>query len=190
MAAEIRVRVVLTDGARSVDEAYVIRKGFDFYYGRTKGHEQHAYHASGQHHVKDVSSGKKKRVGRYIPPEELNGPHGLITWAVPNWPNRMQFPDTERDYTGKKADHVINLDVRSVPEDACINILLGLVAPSALAGLGRGSSSKFVCHELHVATCDPPWIFVELGWTPPRVLEDGIVSSVTLWRWEEPPEPT
>ena len=150
----MRLRVLLTNGTRTVDLIWLRHNGSDVYYGGVGWHDKTSYHATGRRHTK-TKSGETEIQGHH-PLNNFKGQLQLCSFA---FGTGIVEDATATEYKGKKGDSVIWLDARTLPSQ--INVSLGLVDVG-------GYASILPVHEvmdlrlLHLVTSTVPWIYVQV----------------------------
>lgn len=125
-ADEMRLRVLLTNGKKTADLYWMMHNGTDLYYGLAGSDWKDSYHASGVRHSKSKQGEFEKRphssrldsIDRVMCLESIGcSPKYLETDFLPQ-------------YTGKKANAVLYIDTRTLPQQ--ISIAVCLVPPGQL----------------------------------------------------------
>lgn len=149
----MRLRVLMTNGTRTVDLIWLEHNGTDIYYGGVGSHTKGSYHASGSRHSKS-RGGNRDNIGKWYRLESFKGQIHLISFLVVSG---IVESDVVSDYCGKKGDAVIWLDARTLPKQ--VNVGLGLLevgAYNALLPLHQVADLRMV----HIFTNTVPWIYV------------------------------
>ncbi len=117
----MRLRVLLTNGTRTVDLIWLRHSGTDVYFGGVKWDEKTSYHASGKRHSKS-GSGERREIGQHHPLSNFKGQLHLSSFS---FLTQIVEAADATVYTGEIGDSVIYWDARTLPEQ--IQVLLGLV---------------------------------------------------------------
>ena len=149
----MRLRVLLTNGNRTVDLIWLKHNGTDVYYGGVGWNDKTSYHASGKRHTK-TTSGDKREIFQHHPLNNFKGQLQLCAFCFSK--DIVESADVT-EYTGRKGDSVIYLDARTMPDQ--VNISLGLVE------VGNYNSILPVheivdLHLVYLVTNTVPWIYV------------------------------
>lgn len=149
----MRLRILLTDGQRTVDLFWLIHNGTDIYYGAVGDNWKDSYHASGKRHMKSLNGGYGK-IESHHPLEDLIEQMQLITFA---FSTNIVRSSNAAEFSGKKADVFTFLDSRTLP--AQVNVAVGLLEPgnySAMLPVHLVSDLK----QVVFITSTRPWIYV------------------------------
>jgi len=117
----MRLRVLLTNGKRTVDLIWLEHKRTDVYYGYVGFGGKHSYHGSGKRHHKK-ESGETRSFQKHHKLENFTGQFQLVNFGLDK-----EIVNSERftTYTGKKGDAILYLDARVLPKQ--FNVSLGLL---------------------------------------------------------------
>jgi hypothetical protein len=169
----MRVRILYTNGQKTVDLFWLSHDGKDVYCG-SPGFEGHrSYHKSGEVHSKTSKSTQDE--GWHAPLSQLKRQFHLTTIALGNSPEWFKGVAETHVYKGGKSDSVLVIDSRSIPEGQPINVAVGLLEPGNFKVLGSilrslketGTEAK----QLLLSTAVVPWVYIMLLWIekPPNV---------------------
>ena len=117
----MRLRVLLTNGTRTVDLIWLKHNGTDIYYGGVGWGDKDSYHASGKRHTKS-RTGERSAIQQHHRLDSFQGQLQLCAFGVGTG---ILKGAAATEYRGRKGDSVIWLDSRSLPSQ--INISLGLL---------------------------------------------------------------
>lgn len=148
--------MVLTDGARECDVAWLQHTGADVYCGPVASPGKITYHASGIR--SSTLSGKRNVHDRHFPLSRLRGSTQLLAFGF-DLPGGV----FGRDYARRQADAVAYLDTRAMPTGRTINVIVGLVEPHNLGALPPRLPSVTV-QQLLVVTSVKPWVYIVVAW--------------------------
>lgn len=154
----MRLRVLLTNGSRTVDLIWLEHNGTDIYYGYVGWPEKTSYHASGQRHSRSAS-GERTPIQAHHRLDQFSAQLQLCAFG---FDKEIVRSSLATEYTGKRGDSVIFLDSRSLPQ--LVNVSLGLVEVggyNAMLPVHIVSDLRFV----HLVTSTVPWIYVMVGGT-------------------------
>jgi hypothetical protein len=165
----MRVRILITNGRRTVDVFWVEHTGKDVYCGATKSSGKRSYHGSGKVHFTD--GGVRTSEGWHVPLRDLKGQFHLTSINVGNARGFVQAVHTRLDYSGKKADAVLLIDARQIPTNVQTSIAIGLVEPGNGAVLGKlishnheDAELKISSRQALISTCTNPWVYAIVSW--------------------------
>ena len=170
----MRMRILYTDGTKTLDLFWLTHDGTDVYHGTPGEAAKMSYHRSGKVHR--TEKGQRSGEQRRCPLKEAKWPSHLVTKALVNSPRWFEEHDHGYVYSGKKSDAVLVIDSRSLPEHSQLNCVVGLVQPqelgllSALAQVSQ-QTTNLPDHEplqILVATNVVPWVYVVLYKLTPR----------------------
>lgn len=166
----MRVRVLLTNGRRTVDVFWVEHNGTDVYCGTTKSVGKRSYHASGKVH--HTSGTVRTHEGWHTPLNELRGQFHLTTINVGNARRFVQNAHSRLDYSGKKSDAVLLIDTRPIPTDVETQIAVGLIENGNGTVLTKLLSMEvnipeiqLKSHQALIATATNPWVYAIVSWS-------------------------
>lgn len=159
----MRLRVLLTDGTRTVDLVWLRHTGTDIYYGGVGWDDKTSYHASGKRHDRS-KSGKQSEIEKHHPLNNFKDQMQLCVFEIPT---SMVRETAATEYRGKKGDSVIWLDARTLPSSR-VGISLGLVEVGGYKSiLPVHLLKEFVDLRLvHLVTNTVPWIYVMVHTMP------------------------
>lgn len=163
----MRARILLTNGSRTIDLLWLRHEGTDVYCGHTKMAHKWSYHGSGKYHFKappDNSHGDWR-----VPLKELNTPVQFFSTTFGNPSKFLEEADSKYEYSGRKSDTLLVVDVRSIPEGYQAHIDIGLVPPDKPAWLGALATTGELlpdlglsCSQLIVSTSVNPWVYARI----------------------------
>lgn len=161
----MKLRVLLTNGRRTVDLIWLEHSGRDVYYGGVGWPDKTSYHASGRRHTKDRSGTRSEIQGH----QRLDAFTGQLQLCAFGIETGIVNSDTVSDYTGKKRDAVIWLDARTLPTQ--INVSLGLIEVGAFAAMLPVHRTIDLL-SVHFVTSTTPWIYVWVSGTTTKPYDD------------------
>lgn len=163
----MQAKILLTDGARTVQLAWLKHTGSDVYLGLSKLAWKRSYHASGKLHT---TTGKGRSDEAIVQPlADLKGYHHLTTIAVggSGW---LTPVDSRYNFTGRKADVLLSVDLRSFPSGKQVNLFVGLLEPGNVAAILPLSLSRLSpgvpgtkVHQVMIATSISPWVVLAVA---------------------------
>jgi hypothetical protein len=131
----------------------------DLYYGLAGIPGHTSYHASGARHDR-LPTGTAMPMEKALPLREVKGSFNLGTYAF----NPGLAEHWRHKYTGDLADAVLFLDLRGMPSDRTVNVMLGLLEPHQLAQVPSRLGAHFMTAQLTVVTSVVPWVWMLVGW--------------------------
>ncbi|KQV60774.1 hypothetical protein ASC95_04905 [Pelomonas sp. Root1217] len=152
----MRLRVLLTNGKRTVDLIWLDHNGTDIYYGGVGWSDKTSYHASGIRHRK-ARDGTLSPIQRH---HRLDSFSGQLQLCVFGFHTKFVESDAATPYKGKKGDSVIFLDSRSLPDQ--VGVSLGLLEAGAYAAM-LPIHQHLDLRLIHLATNTTPWIYVAIN---------------------------
>ena len=165
----MRARVLITNGRRTIDVCWLTHKGSDVYWGTPGFASKHSYHASGETHTK--SRGPAEGVMHRVPLARLTGAALLTSIGLGNVRRLVQRAAPRHEYSGRKSDVVLTVDVRTVPASALTCVMIGLLEPRSPRALMSPLSLKMpvegqqlLPQQLLVSTAVEPWVYASLYW--------------------------
>ena len=96
----MRLRVLLTNGNRTVDLLWLEHNGTDVYWGCVKGPFKDSYHESGKRHTK-YKDGQRRDSSEHHRLDDFSGQLQLDSYA---FSTKMEDTDSATEYSGKKSD--------------------------------------------------------------------------------------
>jgi hypothetical protein len=112
-------------------------------------------------------------VWQSAPLAEVKGIHQLAAYGVgvSVLDPRRRRQGLGRDYTGKKSDAILAIDLRAFPnEKQPVNILVGVMEPGNMQALTKLVGDPRVrIHQFMVATSVTPWVWAEVLVPTPEV---------------------
>jgi hypothetical protein len=160
----MRVRVLCTNGLRTVDLFWLSHDGKDVYCGQPgfKGHR--SYHESRKLHdrTQDSIHGESWQA----PLSQLKQQFHLTSIVLGNSSEWVKAVAESYVYKGGKSDSVLVIDSRSIPEGQLLNVAVGLLEPGNFQVLGSllhslediGTETK----QVLLSTAVTPWVYVML----------------------------
>lgn len=149
------MRVLLTNGKRTVDLIWLEHNGTDIYYGYVGLDQKGSYHATGKRHSKSGSGGFTK-IDAHHPLSNFKGQLQLCAFGIPT---KIIEAASATEYKGGKGDSVLWLDARTLPE--LVNVSLGLVEVGGYnAMLPVHTNPSTDLRSVHLITNTVPWIYV------------------------------
>ena len=168
---EMRLRVLLTNGSKTVDLLWLRHTGSDIYYGFVGHSRKFSYHASGVRHMK---GGTEKRLvyDKHHPLDKFVG-HFYLGGIVCH---QGRIMDSERgtEFRGKKSDAAVFLDSRTLPD--MLSISFGLLEPGSLRSIPKYHTVADV-KQLSIVTSTNPWIYVMVMEATPDFSPRELASS-------------
>ncbi len=164
----MEARILYANGSATLSLYWRQHKGTDVYGGWIET-EKTSYHASGRVHTKVHQGGYSDAPQHFPPLKDLTGAFILGTLAFPNHPDWFAHdPFGSRPFKGRKADALLTIDSRTIPEYAMISMTIGLLEPVELESLnqvmrsgrcrGQGEDTKQVLMDVSVT----PWIWAKI----------------------------
>ena len=149
----MRLRVLLTNGSRTVDLLWLRHTGSDIYYGFVgDGSSKASYHESGARHSRD-NDGELNIHSNHHPLQQFSGQLQLSTFGF----DRNIVESEERsEFVGKKSDAVLYLDSRTLPEQP--NVMFGLLEPCNYGAILPVHVTGSLLH-MSIITTVRPWIY-------------------------------
>lgn len=129
--------------------------GTDLYYGFVGADNKSSYHASGARHTK-WKTGERVSADRHHRLDSFSEQLQLCAFGVHT--DLEKYPQAA-EYTGKKGDSIVYLDVRTLP--GFLSISFGLVECNNLGAM----LPVFPGHDvrlIHVVPSTIPWIYVSV----------------------------
>lgn len=157
------IRVVASDGQKSVDLFFVRRQNDDLYYGATRDYEKFSYHASGKQHLTG-KTGAKRQKSKHVPLSKIEGYYHLITVGY----NIHALLDDWTDqyvYSGKRSDALVYLDARSIPK-GFVKVSVGLLEAGKFDRVPLIDEPAMLDHQVTLFTGMKPWLCVRVAWHP------------------------
>jgi hypothetical protein len=162
-----RVRVVLTDGQRTVDFAWLRHAGKQVVCGAPNDPEHVTYPRDGRVHITTEEGSKKRRRGFFtlppVPLQGFHGQHGLLTLGLAE-PILQSFDLVP--FRHQAQDTIAFLDLRAFRPDAAVMVDLGLVE----AGHADQLNFAFKVQQILLVTSVTPWVYLAAG------TEAGIIT--------------
>lgn len=124
---QMRARILVTDGSRTIDLFWVEHDGDNVYCGTSKFDGKRSYHGSGKIH--STKDGKKEHEAWHTPLKKLKKTFHLTSINIGNADAFVKAAAPRYEYSGRKSDAVLLIDTRSIPDDVQTNIMIGLVEP-------------------------------------------------------------
>jgi len=156
----MRLRILYTNGTKTVDLFWLTHDGVDIYCGAPRFSDKRSYHASGKVH--SDTNGGRNHEGWHFPLKEFKDQFHLRTIAL----NTLNFFDGDItpkfNFTGKKSDCIVTIDIRTFNQGDQANLMIGILEPNRFDILNNliefGKSKQvFLCTEFN------PWIYVVTG---------------------------
>lgn len=167
----MKTRVFVTNGKRTGKLLWIEHTGSDVYYEGygTKGHR--TYHASGEHHH-TAPSGEHTNTQMRAPLESIEGVVFLTAFSFINrssFLNSPAFPEYSPAKARSKAEAILLIDSRALPNDRQITVWIGLLEPgngSALGEILEKRKSSDTMHDSHLllAMSVTPWVWALVSW--------------------------
>jgi hypothetical protein len=165
----MRVRILVTNGSRTIDLYWLHHDGKDVYCGPTKSDHKRSYHRSGKVH--STIEGDRKHEAWCLPLAAIKGQFHLSTTNIGNAQNFVAAAAAKYEYGGGKSDALLVIDSRSIPDDVQANIAIGLIEPGNLEALSRLTANHQIeegqsisCEQLLLATSVKPWVYAIVFW--------------------------
>jgi len=166
----MRVRVLFTNGTRTIDLFWLKHDGSEVYCGQSGFAAKRSYHASGKVH--STSNAVRTDEGWHTPLRDFKKQFHLTTIALSNSARWFDAVDSKYDYSGRMSDAVLVIDSRSIPEQVQINVSIGLLEPGRmdiLHGLllqptEAIASFPVSAKQLLLSTAVEPWVYVVFYW--------------------------
>jgi hypothetical protein len=160
-AVLMKVKILLTNGKKFIDVFWLLHDGSDIYCGPSSIDSKRSYHASGKVHSR--FSGKLYNEKKHIPLANFSGEFLLEGLGIGNLP--LWFEQTEgfSEFSGKKTDIFLVIDLRTVPSDVTINIRIGLLEPWR-TDLLISQVNNLEVQQMLIATAVRPWIYTVVHW--------------------------
>lgn len=153
----MRLRILYTNGVKTIDLFWLIHDGADVYCGAPEFSEKRSYHASGKVH--SDNNDNRNHEGWHMPIKDFKKQFHLRTIAL----NTVNFFDGEFlpkfNFTGKKSDCIVTIDIRSFDPGEPANILIGLLEPNRFDFINNLNSSEKI-KQIFLCTDCNPWIYV------------------------------
>ncbi len=149
----MRLRVLLTNGTRTIDLIWLAHNGTDVYYGYVNSTWKSSYHEKGQRHSKSVQ-GDYSRIESHCPLKEFKGQLQLCCFG---FCSKIVESTKVADFSRKKSDAILYLDTRTLPET--VNISLGFLEPgnyNAILPVHEHSTLR----QIFLVTNTVPWIYL------------------------------
>ena len=159
-----RIRVVATNGQKTVDLFFVRRRNDDLYYGETRDAQKYSYHASGKRHMTG-KRGVKRQEYLHTPLSMIEGYFHLTT-AGYKIHSILDNAPADRFYTGRRSDIMVYLDTRSIPRGAIVNLSIGILEAGRLDKLPLIEDSTMRDQQVSLFTGMKPWVCVRVAWRP------------------------
>ncbi len=167
----MKLRVLFTNGSKTVDLLWLRHTGTDVYYGFVGHNRKFSYHASGARHE---SGGDDERL-IYDKHQPLSGFSGEIVLTTFGFNRNVVDLEFLTAYQGKKSDAVIYLGSRTLPK--MVSIAFGLTECGMFPSLPEQYAPDGV-EKVIVITNTTPWIFVMVIDASKHVEIRGRYSSV------------
>lgn len=149
----MRLRVLLTNGSRTVDLIWLRHTGTDVYYGFVGANGKDSYHESGARHRRD-EDGKLYPMSPHQPLDQFTGQLFLSGFGF----HRDIVKSEERtQFQGKKSDAVLYLDTRTLPEQP--NVMFGLLEPGNYPAILPVHGIPGSLLHVSIITSVSPWIY-------------------------------
>jgi hypothetical protein len=148
----MRLRVLLTNGSRTVDLLWLRHTGSDIYYGFVGSGSKHSYHESGARHFKN-EDGEIQPYSAHHPLRQLSGQLQLSTFG---FHRNIVESEEKSEFVGKKSDAVLYLDSRTLPEQP--NVMFGLLEPGNYGAILPVHATGSFLH-ISIITAVTPWIY-------------------------------
>jgi hypothetical protein len=155
----MQLRVLMTNGLRTVELIWLEHTGTDIYYGGVGWDTKDSYHASGKRHEKS-KTGKGSEMQNYYRLANFKGQLQLCVFAIGTG---IVEDSAIIVYKGKKADSIIWLDTRTLPNQ--INVSLGLLEVGAYHAILPVHLVTDLC-MVHLVTNAVPWIYIMVSGEP------------------------
>lgn len=155
----MRVRILFTNGTKTIDLFWLEHNGVDVYCGATRFDGKRSYHASGKVH--SYAHKKKKHETWHYPLSELTGQFHLNTIALQNSQGFFKTVSNTYKYSGRKSDAILTIDSRTLPKDEQINVIIGLLEPQRFditASMVNATKSE----QVLLLTATKPWVYAIL----------------------------
>ena len=159
-----RIRIVATNGEKTLDIFFIRRQNNDLYYGSTRDVQKYSYHASGKQHMTG-KRGVKRQEHMHIPLSMTAGYCHLMTVGL-NIHSILDDAPIDKCYTGKKSDAVVYLDVRPIPRGAIVNLSVGILEAGRLDKLPLVEDLTMMDKQVVLFTEMKPWVCVRVAWPP------------------------
>ena len=149
----MRLRVLLTNGSKTIDFLWLRHDGSDIYYGVAGAPHKFSYHASGSRHLR---GGKEEDViyDKHYPLKAFTG-HLLLTTVV--FHRDMIEYSKRTQFTGRKSDAALYLDCRTLPD--LLGVSFGLLELGNYGALPSYDANAGMC-QLSIFTDVSPWIYL------------------------------
>ena len=155
----MQLRVLMTNGSRTVELIWLEHTGTDIYYGGVGWDTKDSYYASGKRREKS-KTGKRSEIQNYYRLANFKDQLQLCVFAIGTG---IVEDSAITEYKGKKADSIIWLDTRTLPNQ--INVPLGLLevgAYHAILPVHLVTDLRMV----HLVTNAVPWIYIMVSGAP------------------------
>jgi hypothetical protein len=153
----MRLRVLLTDGIRTIDLIWLRHTGKDIYYGFVGWDSKDSYHGSGARHS------KRGRVlqGKSDQHHPLASFRNQLQLTVFGMHRAILKASDAATYDGKPSDVAVWLDARTLPSQ--FSVSLGLLEPHRLeAMLPYHDDGHNELRSVHFVTSTRPWIYLQV----------------------------
>jgi len=165
----MRARVLITNGARTIDVFWLEHKGSDVYWGTPGFADKRSYHSSGQIHTK--RRGRAEDLTHHTPLASLRGQFNLTSMNLGNAGRFVQAAARRFEYSRRRSDVVLTVDTRTVPAAAQTCIMVGLLEPRNSRALMSPLSltmplpnEQLLPQQLIVSTAVEPWVYASVYW--------------------------
>jgi len=165
----MRLRVLVTNGSRTIDLFWLSHDGVDVYCGPNKFDSKRSYHKSGKVHTK--ADGVCNNEGWHQPLASIRGQFHLSTINIGDASQFVELADQKYEYGGKKTDACLIVDSRSIPSNVQANIAIGLLEPGNFEAIShltiKQEFSEFEsisCEQILLKTSVNPWVYVIVHW--------------------------
>jgi hypothetical protein len=154
---EVRLSVLLSDGARTAELFWLKQNGNELYYhlSQLKGYH-FSYHESGQRHHKTDS--EHELIEQSIPVPQFKGQKDLFQLGFA----KRTLDSPCMSASGRKADVRVVVDSRTLKENMNYLLRIGLLEPGNLSSL-RLSLPHIGVRQVVVGTVFQPWVYAIVG---------------------------
>lgn len=158
----MRLRVLLTDGKNTTDLIWFKHTGRDIYGGFVGAKSKYSYHASGKLHQKSTDGGMIK-LKEHLPLSAFRGRFEICAFGIQP---KAQVSRVGREFSMEKADAILYLDARVLPEN--VMVAVGLLEPGKLDELnGIAMTDVVEVRQLFLVTNTNPWIYLAVRMLKP-----------------------
>ena|SRR5215831_12561581 len=164
----MQMRVLITNGVRTIDLFWLSHDGTDVYCGQPRFDGKRTYHASGKIH--STVEGEKVDEAWHTPLRDLKGQFHLTTIALSNSAQWFETVAPRYEYSKKKGDALLLIDSRTIPDGVSLNVSVGLLERGNTGVLdlmllsGEAEDSSLSAQQVLLATSVDPWVYVILYW--------------------------